>query len=86
MREVDEHINSEVLAVYLNVVRILIFLLAVNHFIACAWYLIGKTNLENGVDSDEMSTISLKGHQGNSRKPKRNEFQIEWLILIKGNT
>lgn len=45
--QIEEHIQSEVMEVLVDVVKLLTFVLLISHVIACMWYAIGETTLTN---------------------------------------
>jgi len=45
LQEFHEHINSESFSIILSLATLVIFLIAVNHFIACLWYAVGTAEL-----------------------------------------
>jgi len=44
----EERINSEFISSLLTVFKLLVFLITLNHLIACCWYWIGKSSAEHG--------------------------------------
>jgi len=43
---VQDHINSEITFVLFGILKLLSLLLAINHFIACIWFLLGRAGLD----------------------------------------
>lgn len=58
LQEVEDRINSEAVSIYFNVFKIVMFLLALNHIIACSWYSVGSAynnaDMENWIASNNL--------------------------------
>jgi len=52
VREIESHINSESLSIYFKVIKIIIFLVALNHVVACIWFGIGSFVRDEHLDGN----------------------------------
>eukprot|EP00927_Polykrikos_kofoidii_P050894 TRINITY_DN44738_c0_g1_i1.p1 TRINITY_DN44738_c0_g1~~TRINITY_DN44738_c0_g1_i1.p1 ORF type:complete len:755 (+),score=120.95 TRINITY_DN44738_c0_g1_i1:91-2265(+) len=55
VNELYDRIDSEYVSIIMNILKIMVLLLAVNHFIACLWFLLGDVDHKAGSDRNWVS-------------------------------
>ena len=60
MSNMNDLIDSEYVSIIINIVKLMFSLLAVNHFVACLWFLLSRA-IGNGKGCDEVLQMGMIG-------------------------
>jgi len=56
--EIQDHINTEMLATSFTIIRIIVGLVVANHIIACGWFALGESKIGKGDGDNEHSWVA----------------------------